>query len=147
VLSEDKLPDPNGLCFSPDYKTLYICSTGKGPGETGPGGTNVIYAADVQGQKLDNLRQFTDMMVDGVHCGPDGLRADVFGNLWCSSGAPLGYSGVLVYSSQGKLLGRIRLPEVCSNVAFGGPKRNHLFMTASQSLYVLQVQTQGSSPG
>jgi gluconolactonase len=147
VLSEDKLPDPNGICFSPDYKTVYICSTGKGPGETGPGGKNVIYAADVQGQKLGNLRQFTDMMVEGVHCGPDGLRADVFGNIWCSSNAPLGYAGVVVYSPQGKLLGRIRLPEVCANVTFGGPKRNHLFMTASQSLFVLQVQTQGASPG
>jgi gluconolactonase len=98
VLSEDRLPDPNGICFSPDHKTVYICSTGKGPGESGPGGKNVIYAADVQGQKLGNLRQFTDMMVDGVHCGPDGLRADVFGNLWCSSNAPLGYAGVVVYS-------------------------------------------------
>ena len=47
---------------------------------------------------------------------------------------------------QGKLIGRIRLPEVCANVAFGGPKRNHLFMCASQSLYVLQVQAQGTAP-
>jgi hypothetical protein len=46
-----------------------------------------------------------------------------------------------------KLLGRIRLPENCANLAFGGPKRNHLFMTASQSLYVLQVQAQGAAPG
>ena len=78
---------------------------------------------------------------------PDGMRADVFGNLWCSSNAPLGYAGVVVYSPRGKLPGHIRLPEVCANVAFGGPKRNHLFMTANQSLYVLQVQTQGASPG
>ena len=87
------------------------------------------------------------MQVDGVHCGPDGMRADVFGNLWCSSNAPLGYAGALVYNAQGKLIGRIRLPEVCANVCFGGPKRDHLLMTASQSIYMLQVQTQGAAPG
>ena len=92
-------------------------------------------------------RLFTDMMVDGVHCGPDGMRADVFGNLWISSNTVLGYAGVLVFNAQGKLIGRIRLPEVCANLAFGGPKRNMLFMCASQSLYALQVQTQGAAPG
>ena len=147
VITEDQLPDPNGICFSPDQRTLYVCSTGKAPGDTGPGGKGVIFAFDVAGGKLSNQRLFTDMNVDGVPCGPDGLRADVFGNLWCSSNAPLGYAGVLVFNPAGKLIGRLRLPEVCANVAFGGPKRNHLFMTASQSLYVLQVQTQGASPG
>ena len=147
VVTEDQLPDPNGLCFSPDYKTLYVISTGKGPGDTGAGGNGNVYAFDVQGAKLGNMRQFTDMMVDGVKCGPDGMRADVFGNLWISSNTVLGYSGVLVLTPQGKLLGRIRLPEVCANLTFGGPKRNMLFMCASQSLYLLQVQTQGAAPG
>ncbi len=147
VVGEDQLPDPNGLCFSPDYKTLYVASTGKGPGDTGPGGRGVIYAFDVQGSKLANQRLFTDMTVDGVHCGPDGLRTDVTGHVWCSSNAQLGYAGVLVFDPQGKLAGRIRLPEVAANLAFGGPKRDRLFITASQSLYVLQVQTQGASPG
>lgn len=147
VIGEDQCPDPNGLCFSPDYKTLYVCSTGKSPGDTGPGGKGVILAFDVQGSKLSNMRQFSEMVVDGVHCGPDGLRADVSGNLWCGSNAPLGYSGVMVFNPAGKLIGRIRLPEVCANVTFGGPKRNHLLMCASQSLYMLQVQTQGASPG
>ncbi len=147
VVPGDQVPDPNGICFSPDYKTLYLISTGKGPGDTGDGGKGVIYAFDVQGEKLANQRMFTDMTVDGVHCGPDGMRADVAGNLWCSSNAPLGYAGVLVFSPQGKLLGRIRLPEVAANVAFGGPKRNHLMICASQSLYMLQVQTQGAAPG
>jgi gluconolactonase len=146
VLTEKQVPDPNGLCFSPDYKALYVVSTGKGPGDK-VGGANVIYAFDVEGGKLTNQRLFSDMIVDGVTCGPDGLRADVYGNLWSGSNAPLGYAGVTVWNPQGKLLGRIRLPEVCANVAFGGPKRDHLFMTASQSLYVLQVQTQGAAPG
>jgi gluconolactonase len=87
------------------------------------------------------------MMVDGVKCGPDGMRADVAGNLWISSNAPLGYAGMVVMDPKGKLLGRIRLPEVCANLAFGGPKRDRVFMCASQSLYVLQVGIQGAAPG
>jgi gluconolactonase len=147
VVTEDQLPDPNGICFSPDYTTLYVISTGKGPGDKGAGGGGNIFAFDVQGTKLGGMRRFTDMMVDGVKCGPDGMRADVFGNLWISSNTVLGYAGVVVLTATGKLLGRIRLPEVCANLAFGGPKRNMLFMCASQSLYALQVQTQGAAPG
>ena len=147
VVTEDQLPDPNGICFSPDYKTLYVISTGKGPGDQGQGGGGNIFAFDVQGTKLGGQRRFTDMMVDGVKCGPDGMRADVAGNLWISSNTVLGYAGVVVLTSEGKLLGRIRLPEVCANLAFGGPKRNMLFMCASQSLYALQVQIQGAAPG
>ncbi len=118
VITEDQLPDPNGICFSPDYKTLYVISTGKGPGDVGPGGDRNIYAFDMQGAKPVNKRLFTDMTVDGVKCGPDGMRADVTGNLWCSSNAPLGYAGVLVFNPAGKLIGRIRLPEVCANLVF-----------------------------
>ena len=81
-------------------------------------------------------------MVDGVKCGPDGVRCDVDGNVWCSSnaGRAVGYSGVTVWTPEGKLIGRIRLPEVCGNVCFGGPKRNRLFMAASQSLYAVYVE-------
>ena len=99
--------------------------------------------------KASNGKLFTDCMIDGVKCGPDGLRTDVNGNLWCSSnaGRAVGYSGVVVWSPEGKLLGRIRLPEVCGNICFGGPKRNRLFMAASQSLYAVYVSTQGAGPG
>jgi hypothetical protein len=71
------------------------------------------------------------------------------GPAWCSSNAGnnVGYSGVTVHSPDGKLIGRIRLPEVCANVTFGGPKRNRLFMAAGQSLYAVYVNTQGASPG
>jgi gluconolactonase len=147
VVPETELADPNGICFSPDYKTLYVISTGKGPGDTGTGGTRSIYAFDVNGTKVSGKRVFTDMKVDGIQCGPDGMRADTFGNLWCGSNGPLGYAGVLIFSAEGKLLGRIRLPEVCANLAFGGPKHDHLFMTASQSLYLLRVNVQGAAPG
>jgi gluconolactonase len=59
----------------------------------------------------------------------------------------LGYSGVTVWTPAGKLIGRIRLPEVCANLCFGGPKRNRLFMAGSQSLYAVYVNTQGAAPG
>lgn len=146
VVRGDQVTDPNGICFSPDYKTLYLISTGPGPGQT-KGGKGVIYAFDVQGTKVTNMRLFTDCMVDGVHCGPDGMRADRAGNLWVGSNAPLGYCGVTVWNKAGKLIGRIRLPEVCANLCFGGPKRNYLFMAASQSLYGLLVNVQGAAPG
>jgi len=150
VVTEEQVPDPNGLCFSPDYKKLYVVSTGKGPGDKGPGGKGDIHVFDVgTDNKLSNGKLFSDCMVDGIKCGPDGVRTDVDGNLWSSSnaGRAVGYNGVTVWSPEGKLLGRIRLPEVCGNVCFGGPKRNRLFMAASQSLYAVYVGTQGSAPG
>ena len=120
-----------------------------GAGRHGPGGKGDMYVFDVGADnKLSNGKLFSDFMVDGVKCGPDGVRADVDGNLWCSSnaGRNVGYSGVTVWTPQGKLIGRIRLPEVCGNVCFGGPKRNRLFMAASQSLYAVYTGTQGAAP-
>ena len=150
VVGEDLVPDPNGLALSPDYKRLYVVSTGRGPGDTGPGGKGEMYVFDVTSDgKATNGKLFTNFMVDGVKCGPDGVRCDVDGNLWCSSnaGRNVGYSGVTVWNPAGKLIGRIRLPEICGNVCFGGPKRNRLFMAASQSLYALYTGTQGAAPG
>jgi gluconolactonase len=150
VVTEEQIPDPNGILFSPDYKKLYVISTGKGPGDTGPGGKGDISVFDVgSDNKLSNQRLFTDCMVDGVHCGPDGMRCDVDGNVWCSSnaGRAVGYSGVTVWTPAGKLIGRIRLPEVVANLSFGGTKRNRLFIAASQSLYAVYVNTQGAAPG
>src|SRR5438552_266949 len=150
VVREDQVPDPNGIVFSPDYKKLYVISTGKGPGDTGAGGKGDMHVFDVSADnKLSNQKLFSDFMIDGVKCGPDGARCDVDGNVWCSSnaGRSVGYSGVTVWTPAGKLIGRIRLPEICGNVCFGGPKRNRLFMAASQSLYAVYVNTQGAGPG
>jgi gluconolactonase len=150
VVTEEQVPDPNGLCFSPDYKKLYVISTGKGPGDTGPGGKGEISVFDVGADnKLSNQKLFTDCVIDGVKCGPDGMRSDVDGNLWVSSnaGRAVGYSGVTVWNPAGKLIGRIRIPEIVGNVCFGGPKRNRLFMAGSQSLYALFTATQGAAPG
>jgi gluconolactonase len=150
VVTEDQVPDPNGLAFSPDYKKLYVVSTGRGPGDRGPGGKGDVHAFDVGADhKLSNQKRFADFVIDGVNCSPDGVRCDVDGNLWCSSnaGRAVGYNGVTIWTPDGRLIGRIRLPEVCGNVCFGGPKRNRLFMAASQSLYAVYVNTQGAAPG
>jgi gluconolactonase len=150
VVSEQQVPDPNGLAFSPDYKRLYVVSTGKGPGDAGPGGNGDLYVFDVGADRtVSNGKRFADFVIDGVKCSTDGVRCDVDGNVWCSSnaGRALGYSGVTVWTPQGKLIGRIRLPEVCANICFGGPKRNRIFMAASQSVYAVYVNTQGAAPG
>ena len=150
VVREDQVPDSNGLCFSPDYKKLYVISTGQGPGDTIAGGKGDMYVFDVGSDNtLSNGKLFSNFMIDNVKCGPDGVRADVDGNLWCSSnaGRDVGYSGVTVWTPQGQLIGRIRLPEICGNVCFGGAKRNRLFMAASQSLYSVYTGTQGAAPG
>ena len=140
VISEEALGAiPNGITFSPDYKRLYVVNRG----------IVSVFDGVGPGHQVSKPRQFADFMVDGITCRTDGVRTDVFGNLWASSnaGANVGYSGVTVWNPEGKLIGRIRLPEVCANVAFGGPKRNRLFMAAGQSLYAVYTNTQGSSPG
>ena len=109
----------------------------------------MIWVFDVtDDNRAVNQRLFSDCMVNGIKCGPDGLRTDVFGNVWAASnaGRNLGYSGVTVWNPDGKLLGRIRIPEVVGNVTFGGPKRNRLFMAGSQSLYAVYTGVQGSAP-
>jgi len=138
VTNEEIGGGTNGLAFSPDYRKLYAVSGG------------VVHSFDVgDDNRCTNMQQFSDFMVDGVQCRTDGIRSDVEGNLWCSSnaGRNLGYSGVTVWSPEGELLGRIRLPETCANVCFGGPERNRLFMVASRSLYSVYTSTQGASPG
>jgi len=72
----------------------------------------------------------------------------VDGNIWASSnaGRAVGYSGVTVWTPEGKLIGRIRLPEICGNVCFGGPKRNRLFMAASQSMSAAYTARHAGGP-
>jgi gluconolactonase len=128
---------PNGLCFSPDEKRLYIVGPDQPIGKPNP-----IQVFDVMdGRRLENGRVFCEM---SPGCS-DGIRCDVEGNVWAA--AQLGgdgYDGVHIFSPDGKLIGKILLPETCANLCFGGAKRNRLFMTASQSLYALYVNTQGA---
>jgi len=128
---------PNGLCFSPDEKRLYIVDTGQPRGKPHP-----IRVFDVvDGRQLANGRMFCDMGAGGS----DGIRCDVDGNVWAAAGwGGDGYDGVHVFAPDGQLIGKIRLPETCANLCFGGARRNRLFMAASQSLYAFYVNTQGA---
>lgn len=134
---------PNGLAFSPDYRTLYVADTGA---SHYPEAKKIIWAFDVvDGTKLANPREFADMTLDGRAGFADGIRVDEDGNVWASAGwVGDGYDGVHVFAPDGTRIGQIRLPEICSNVCFGGSKRNFLFMTASQSLYGVFVETRGA---
>jgi len=132
----DELDKPNGICFSPDYRKLYVCDTGT-PSD--------IQVFDVVGNKLRNRRQFANMVLPGKERGlADGIRADVDGNIWAGANGGPGYDGVHVFSPEGQRIGMILLPEICANICFGGAKRNRLFMAASQSLYSLYVGTRGA---
>jgi gluconolactonase len=103
--------------------------------------TQKILAYDVKGATLSNRRTLIDAGPKGT---PDGFRVDTDGNLWCGWGmGEAGLDGVHVFNPQGKLIGRIDLPERCANLCFGGLERNRLFMAASTSLYSLHVNTQG----
>jgi gluconolactonase len=144
----DDLFKPNGLCFSPDYKILYIADTG-GPPNGEP--VRTIRAYDVvDSTRLARSRQFVSMALDPVHFPKmaglaDGIRADVEGNIYAGAGwVGPGYDGVHVFAPDGTRIGMIHLPEICANVCFGGPKRNRLFMCGSQSLYAVYLETRGA---
>jgi gluconolactonase len=132
------LDKPNGLCFSPDEKKLYVVDTGtpKHPGDARP-----IHVYDVEDNvRLKNGRVFANL----APATSDGIRCDVDGNVWSASGWVEGLNGVQVFAPDGALLGKIHLPEICANICFGGAKKNRLFMVASQSLYSVYVNTQGA---
>jgi gluconolactonase len=128
---------PNGLCFSPDEKRLYVVDT--------PGGTKTTHVYDVvdDGTKLANGRVFFDATPGYA----DGIRCDTEGNVWAGFSGGEDQDGVAVFAPDGKLIGRILLPERCANLCFGGMKRNRLFMAASQSIYSLYVEAQGAIGG
>jgi gluconolactonase len=134
----DAIEKPNGLCFSPDFSKLYITDTGASHKEGHP--RQILVYDVIEDSQLANGRVFCDM-------GPamaDGLVCDVDGNVWSSSGwADPSLDGVCVFSPEGELIGRIHLPEVASNLCFGGRRRNRLFITAGRSVYAVYVETQG----
>jgi gluconolactonase len=128
----DEVGQPNGLCFSPDYRRLYVADTGM-PRE--------IKVWDVDSGQLRNGRRFVqfDIPGTGAPSAADGIRCDADGNIWAGA-----RPGVQVFAPAGERIGMIRLPETCANVCFGGPRRNRLFMAASQSLYSVYVETMGA---
>ena len=142
----DEIFKPNGLCFSPDYKKLYIADTGSSHYKQAPKNIKVW---DVDGAKLKNGREYVSMKMEmegEIFAGmADGIRCDTEGNVWVGAGwVGPGYDGVHVFSAEGLRIGVILLPEICANICFGGPRRNRLFMAASQSLYAVYVEAKGA---
>jgi gluconolactonase len=137
VVVADDMLRPNGLCFSPDERLLYIVDTGQPPDKPHP----IIVYDVINGMRLANGRIFCDMGKGGS----DGIRCDTGGNLWAAAAwGGENYDGVQIFAQDGTLIGKICLPEGCSNLCFGGAKLNRLFMTASKSLYSLYVNAKGA---
>jgi gluconolactonase len=128
----DEVGQPNGLCFSPDYMKLYVADTGM---------PRDVKVWDVNGASLRNGKRLVQIDIPGTGApsAADGIRCDVDGNIWAGA-----RPGVQVIAPNGDRIGMIRMPETCANVCFGGTRRNRLFMTGSQSLYAVYVETTGA---
>ncbi len=118
---------PNGLCFSPDEKLLYVNDTVQ----------TLIRVFDVAADgSLSNGRIFATGIRSSLEPGvPDGMKCDQRGNVWVT--AP---GGIWVYAPNGDLLGKVRVPELVANLAWGGDDFRTLFMTATHSVYRLATK-------
>lgn len=122
--------EPNGLAFSPDEQRLYVSDTSAALGREATG-EHCIWVFDVvHGTRLANGRKFADV-APGV---PDGFRVDVQGWVYTSS-----EDSVQVFHPDGRLLGRIPVPEKVGHVTFGEPERDLLYIAASTSLYRIRI--------
>jgi len=134
---------PNGLCFSPDEKKLYITDTGE---LGGPFKQTLIRVYDVGADgKLSNGKLFHDFKDVPQPYIADDIRCDEDGNVWAAGGwSPnRALNGVRVYAPDGTPLGAIVVPEVAANLCFGGHHHNRLFICASTSVYAMDVGTRG----
>lgn len=129
---EDSFEQPNGIAFSPDERELYIVDTGRSHLAGGP---QHIRKFSVNGNKLTDGKVFA-VSTAGFF---DGLRLDDEGRIWTSAG-----DGVHCYDSDGTLIGKILVPEVVSNVCFGGPKRNYLYICGTTALYGVRLAVNGA---
>lgn len=121
---------PNGLAFSPDESRLYVADTGR------------MFSADPQHIRVYDMvdgRPANGRLFHKIATGcADGLRVDTDGNVWSSAG-----DGVHCIAPDGRLLGRILVPETVSNLCFGGRRGNRLFITATTSLYAIVLNRKG----
>jgi gluconolactonase len=125
----DGFDQPNGLAFSPDEKKLYVADSGK---------PHHIRAFDV---KDDGTLGGGDVLCVIDKGAPDGVRCDEHGNIWSSAG-----DGVHIFAPDGKLIGKIAVPETPANLCFGGEDGKTLFMTARTSLYSVKTNVRGKKP-
>ena len=123
---------PNGLAFSPDESLLYVADTGASHMKGGPRHIRKLaVGADNSLTPIGCFAECTAGMFDG-------FRVDLTGRLWTSAA-----DGVHCYDPGGTLIGKIRIPEFVSNLSFGGPKKNRLFITGTTSLYAAYVTANG----
>jgi gluconolactonase len=129
VLEVDRhmFDQPNGLCFSPDEHRLYVNDTVQA----------LIRVFDVSTYgSLLNCRVFASGIVSEREPGlPDGMKCDSRGNVWCT-----GPGGVWVYMPSGELIGKVRVPEMVANLAWGGPDFQTLYMCATHSVYSVKTK-------
>lgn len=123
---------PNGLAFSPDESRLYVADTGRADD---PDAVRHIRVFDVDGRQLTGGEVF-HVVTPGA---ADGFRTDTDGNLWSSAA-----DGVHCIAPDGRLLGKILVPELVSNVCFGGRSKHVLFITATTSLYSVALNREGA---
>lgn len=147
MLTQKEIDRPNGIAVSPDSKTLYVVDS-----HPKVGGNRKIWAFELAADgSLWKQRVVYDF---GKGRGGDGMRVDMNGNLWVAAGinrhrGNAGESldvpaGVYAISPQGKLLGRIPIPEdLITNVAFGGPERKTLYVTAGKALFQFPLKVSG----
>jgi sugar lactone lactonase YvrE len=133
-LIADDFERPNGLAFSPDERTLYVDDSARGH----------IRAFDVASDgSLSSGRVFAEMRGQPGEQGvPDGMKVDQEGNVYCT-----GPNGIWVYEPSGRFLGRIVLPEVPANLAWGDADWHTLYITARRSLYRLRIAVPGIPVG
>lgn len=126
----DDMNCPNGLAFSPDESLLYVADTGRMFGND----PQHIRVYDVADGKCANGRHFHTI---DPGCA-DGFRVDTEGNIWSSA-----KDGVHCIAPDGQLLGKVLVPELVSNVCFGGRRKQQLFITATTSIYSIHLNRQG----
>lgn len=134
VVADDYLK-PNGLAFSPDESLLYIADTGATHHENGP---RHIRRHTVQ---ADGTLSGGEVFAESTNGLFDGFRLDRDGRIWTSAG-----DGVHCYAPDGRLIGKVLIPEMVANVCFGGPKLNRLFICGTTSLYAAFLNVNGVSP-
>ncbi len=146
VLTQKEIQRPNGIAITPDDKTLYVIDS-----HPKVGGNRKVWAFDIaKDGSLSKQRLIYDF---GKGRGGDGMKLDMNGNLWIAAGisVPRGPGetldnppGIYVVSPQGKLLGFIPVPEnLITNLAFGGPERKTLYVTAGKTVYRFPTNVSG----
>ena len=128
----DDFDRPNGLAFSPDESLLYISDTGLSHGPRRPHHIRVFRV------NSDNTLSGGEVFAEINPGLPDGFRLDTSGRVWTSAG-----DGVHVYSTSGVLVGKILTPRGVANLTFGGPKKNWLFIAATNAVYLLHTAANG----